>query len=371
MGQTRILLADDDLQVQRLVGLTLDDDSFSLCFADDGAEALRLAREVHPTLVLLDYQMPGLSGLEVCRALRADPATARTPIVMLTGEGGDAIRSHAHEAGVNAFLMKPFSPLSLEHRVRTMLAASASEEDLSSPYFEPSPSAPRSSEDGEGELSRAQLMLYATDLNHSMRQLRTAHAELKRRSLGTIEALATALELRDCETQGHCQRVTLYTVAAAAHMGIDGDQLEQVRWGALLHDIGKIGVPDRILLKPGPLLPDEWAWMMRHPELGFKLVETVPFLTTALQIVRFHHERFAGGGYPLGLRAEEIPLGARIFAVADALDAMTVDRPYRKARSWEEARLEIVHNSGTQFDPVIVEAYLEILERLPTLEGSP
>lgn len=368
MTPTRILLADDDRQVRRLVGLTLDDENFSLSFAEDGAEALRLAREVHPKLVLLDYQMPGLSGLEVCRALRADPATARTPIVMLTGQGGNAIRSHAYEAGVNAFLTKPFSPLTLEHRVRAMLAADTSDQDLDPTGFEPAAPAPLSSEDGDGELSRAQLMLYASDLNHSMRQLRTAHAELKRRSMATIEALATALELRDCETRGHCQRVTLYTVAAAAHIGIGGDELEQIRWGALLHDIGKIGVPDAILLKPGPLLPDEWAWMMRHPELGFKLVETVPFLTSALQIVRFHHERYAGGGYPLGLRGEDIPLGARLFAVADALDAMTADRPYRKARSWEEARLEIVQNGGTQFDPAIVEAYLEILDRLPTLK---
>ena len=371
-SRTRILLADDDRRIRQLVGITLDDEDFQLCYAGDGAEAVRVAREVQPHLVLLDYQMPGLSGVEVCRALRADPATAEAAIVMLTGQGGDAIRASAYEAGVDDFLTKPFSPLTLEQKIRSMLARKVAAAD--GRPSAPADGRPASETDRgaapAGELTRAQLMLYATDLNRSMRELRRAHAELRESYLATIEALATALELRDTATQGHCRRVTRYTLAAAHRMDVEEETLEQIHWGALLHDVGKIGVPDAILLKPSPLLPEEWQLMMRHPDLGYDLLRTVPFLTVALSIVRFHHERYAGGGYPLGLEGEEIPFGARLFAVADALDAITVDRPYQRARSWDEARAEIERNRGTQFDPTVVDAYLEVFDHLPALQDG-
>ena len=370
-SRPRILLVDDDRRIRQLVGVTLDDEDFQLCYARDGREAVRVARDLQPEVVLLDYQMPGLSGIEVTRALRADPATAEAAIVMLTGQGGDALRATAYEAGVDDFLTKPFSPLTLEQKIRTMLARQAVVDGDRQPPPEPRVGPPAES-DGEdtpgGELSRAQLMMYATDLNQSMRELRRAHAELRESYLSTVEALATALELRDTATEGHCRRVTRYTLAAARQMGAAADTLEQLRWGSLLHDVGKIGVPDAILLKPGPLLPDEWQLMMQHPELGYGMLRTVPFLTAALSIVRFHHERYEGGGYPLGLAGDEIPFGPRLFSVADALDAITVHRPYRAARSWEEARAEIARNRGTQFDPAVVDAYLEVFDHLPALQ---
>ncbi len=368
MTRPCILLADDDRRARQLVGLTLPTDDYSLCYAEDGPDALRVARDVHPSLVLLDHQMPGLSGVEVCQALRSDPETAGMPILMLTGDGGEALRHRALRAGVDEFLTKPFSPLALEQKVRALVGSigpGARGDDM----------APRARADSSRQtsvpvateahdLTRAQLMLYAADLNRSVRGLRAAHADLQASYSATIEALASALEIRDAETEGHCQRVTLYAVAAARHMGVTGEALEQIRWGSLLHDIGKIGVPDAILLKPGPLLPDEWALMKRHPELGAKLISHIPALTSALSIVRFHHERFDGTGYPRGLRGTAIPFGARLFAVADALDAMTVDRPYRPALSWDQARAEIVRGRGTQFDPEVADAYLAIFQEL-------
>lgn len=270
MDRACILVADDDSHVRRLVGITLDNDDFQVTYAEDGPEAVRVARETQPRLVLLDQQMPGLSGVEVCRALRGESATARTPIVMLTGELGAGVRARAFEAGATDFLTKPFSPLTLEEKVRTILATTPNEGDhahADPPSGDPSPLSSGEGDGGE-ELSRAQLMLYASDLNRSMRELRRAHADLRQAYLATIETLATALELRDAETRGHCQRVTVYTVAAAEHIGIRGEALEQVRWGSVLHDVGKIGVPDAILLKPGKLLPEEWELMKQHPELG-------------------------------------------------------------------------------------------------------
>ena len=203
MLRARILVADDDRQVRRLVSLTLGSEDFQVCYAEDGTEAVRVAREVQPDLVLLDHQMPGLSGVEVCRALRTDPLTARTPIVMLTGQGHAAIRSRAFEAGVDDFLTKPFSPIGLEQKVRAMLAAPRTYVGETAPEAGPRPagtSGPLAEDQTGGELSRAQLMLYATDLNRSMRELRQPHAELRRAYLTTVEALATSLELCEVAT---------------------------------------------------------------------------------------------------------------------------------------------------------------------------
>lgn len=178
----------------------------------------------------------------------------------------------------------------------------------------------------------------------------------------TLEALVTALEFRELETTMHTRRVVLYSMALAQKMGLSDDQTQQLRRGALMHDIGKIGVPDAILNKPGPLSEDEWVQMRRHSSLGVDILEGIMFFQGAIDIVGASHEQYDGSGYPHGLKGEEIPLGARIFAVVDALDAITSDRPYRKAQSFEEALKEIKSKRGTQFDPKVVDAYLAIDE---------
>jgi putative nucleotidyltransferase with HDIG domain len=178
----------------------------------------------------------------------------------------------------------------------------------------------------------------------------------------TLEALVTALEFRELETTMHTRRVVLYSMALAQKMGLSDDQTQQLRRGALMHDIGKIGVPDAILNKPGPLSEDEWVQMRRHSSLGVDILEGIMFFQGAIDIVGASHEQYDGSGYPHGLKGEEIPLGARIFAVVDALDAITSDRPYRKAQSFDVAYKEIKSKRGTQFDPKVVDAYLAIDE---------
>jgi len=176
----------------------------------------------------------------------------------------------------------------------------------------------------------------------------------------SLQVLSSALDSRDNETNGHAYRVTAYTLRLAREVDVRHEQLADIMRGALLHDVGKIGVPDAILLKQGPLTPEEWEIMRSHVEIGYQMLRHIPFLEPALDIVRYHHERWDGKGYPCGLKGAEIPLAARIFAVCDTFDAILSDRPYRKGRSYEEAREEIRQKAGSQFDPAVVEAFLRI-----------
>lgn len=372
MVRPRILLVDDDRRVRQLVGLTLPADDYELSFAEDGADAIRSAQRQLPDLILLDYAMPGLHGVDVCTAIRADPTTARTPIIMLTGHSEDEVRQRSVEAGANGFLTKPFSPLSLEETIRSLLGATAaaSRPPLSTavrppepPGSRPTPELPpiRRVSPGRGGLPEPPRPAPESDWRFAV---------LHETFVSTIEALATALEVRGAETEGHAQRVSLYTTAAARAMGVSQGDLEQLAWGAVLHDVGMICVPDAILLKAGHLLPEEWALVRKHPEHGARLLGHISGLGEAISIVRFHHERFDGAGYPLGLRGTAIPLGARIFAVADALDAITTDRPYRPTRTWEQARVEILQGRGSHFDPTVVDAFLGIFGELHGLTAA-
>lgn len=174
-----------------------------------------------------------------------------------------------------------------------------------------------------------------------------------------VESLAAALDLRELETGLHSKRVASHTLILARHFYKDAHELREVYWGSLLHDVGKIGVPDAILLKQDKLTHDEWGIMRQHPENGSHLLEKLPFLSFASKVVLCHEERFDGSGYPAGLKGEEIPLPARLFAVIDTLDAMTFDRPYRKALLYETAKAEIIRMAGSQFDPQAVEVFLQ------------
>lgn len=181
---------------------------------------------------------------------------------------------------------------------------------------------------------------------------------LEQADVAFAEALAEALDIREHETSDHSKRVACHTLVLARRFTSDADKLRQIYWGSLLHDIGKIGIADAILLKQGALNEDEWNAMRTHPEKGYRIVSQIPDMKEAAEIVLSHEERFDGSGYPRGLRGEQISLGARLFAVIDTLDAITSDRPYRKANSFEQARDEIVRMSGTQFDPAAVQAFL-------------
>ena len=197
-------------------------------------------------------------------------------------------------------------------------------------------------------------------LHKANREILAMTERLKETYDATLEALAAALDARDSETGGHSSRVTVYTMDMAKHLGVmeNSDDWLDIERASLLHDVGKIGVSDAILNKPGPLTSEEWQQMRKHPAIGYEMLKDVTFLSTAAEIVYAHHERYDGKGYPTGLKGEDIPLGARIFAVADAFDAMTSNRPYRRALSVDKAREEITNNSGTQFAPDVVDAFL-------------
>ena len=205
-----------------------------------------------------------------------------------------------------------------------------------------------------------QLERYATDLRETFKQERAATLELRRSYVATVRALANAVEARDAYTGKHAERVAAYGVEIARAVGMQLADNPEIEFGFLLHDVGKVAVPDAILFKADPLTEDEFRLIARHPVIGWQILRGVDFLGEAKLVVRHHHERWDGQGYPDGLAGEDIPLAARVFAVADALDALTTDRPYRPASPWAVAREEIRAASGTQFDPAVVAAYDQV-----------
>jgi response regulator RpfG family c-di-GMP phosphodiesterase len=343
----RILLVDDDPALRTLLRTTFEVADVDVVEAESAAAARREIARATPSVIVLDVNMPVMSGLELCRQLKDDPATKSIPVVMLTGsDGGNA--AAAKKAGADAFVRKPFSPLEL---------LSVAERLAGGLYGVPF----RATKKGAGA-PQEELLLYARDLRHMLELERGQRELLQSAYLETVSALASALESKDTGTRAHSQRVQNYATALADQVG-EPDVVEDVStpYGFLLHDVGKIGIPDGILLKPGPLSPAERRRMQTHTVLGEAMLSGVAFLQgEGLKIVRSHHERWDGRGYPDGLSGEEIPLGARIFAVADALDAMTSHRPYRRALKWDTAQGEIVGQSRRQFDPDVVDAFMTI-----------
>jgi putative two-component system response regulator len=341
----RILLVDDDPALRTLLKTTFEVADVAVVEAEDAAAARRKIRSARPDVIVLDVNMPGTTGLELCAELKAAPETREIPIVLLTGSDGSN-SARARKAGADAFVLKPFSPLEL-------LAVA---ERLAGGMFGVPFRATRKRAHGPGE----ELLLYARDLRHMLEIERGQRKLLQSAYLQTVSALASALESKDTGTRAHSQRVQSYASVLAAAVGQASLTRDQsTPYGFLLHDVGKIGIPDGILQKPGPLSPAERRKMETHTVLGEAMLSGVVFLKgEGLKIVRSHHERWDGRGYPDGLVRDEIPLGARIFAVADALDAMTSNRPYRRALSWSAARAEILEQRKRQFDPDVVDAFL-------------
>ena len=336
-GHRRVLLVDDESSFRELLHTTLAQSDLEVREAASAEEAAALVEHWRPSVVVLDVGLPGIDGLSFCRRLKEEPDPPS--VVLLTG--AELSPTGARVAGADAFLRKPFSPLELVGVLDRLLGREA-------------PAKPLVREARAGE----QLNLYARDLSELLARERANRIELEQAYRQTICSLARALEWKDAITGGHALRVRQYALelAAAAEPGLlDEPSLEA---GFLLHDIGKIAIPDSILRKRGPLSPSETDVMRRHPVIGSDLLTGIPLLEgEGLGVVRSHHERWDGAGYPDGLAGEETPAGARIFAVADALDAMTSDRPYRRALPWEVAAQELAEQSGRHFDPAIVEAF--------------
>jgi cyclic di-GMP phosphodiesterase len=338
----RILLVDDEPSLRELLRVTFAGVDATVDEAASASEAEARIRRARPDVIVLDLRMPGVGGAELCKRLKASPLTRKIPIVLLTGADLEEAQE-AQRVGAEALVRKPFSPLELLAVVERV----ARREPTLAP-------APRRVHDGDEEL-----LLYARDLRHLLAVERKQRGLLEQAYLETVTALATALEWRDTGTHAHSKRVQRYALELID--AIDPSAVERdrgIEYGFLLHDVGKIGIPDAILRKPGPLTTGERQEMEAHTLLGERMLGGVAVLAgEGLRVVRSHHERWDGGGYPDRLRADEAPLAARVFAVADALDAMTTDRPYRRAVGWEAAGREILAESGRQFDPDVVDAF--------------
>ena len=338
----RLLLVDDDAGFRALLRTTFEDVAVDVDEAGSAAEAEQRIAAATPDVIVLDVGMPGMDALAFCRARKSNADTSSIRIVLLTGM--EDVEDVAGAAGADALLLKPFRPLELLGVVERLAGAG-----VGAPM--------RRSPDQSGE---EQLVLYARDLRHLVEIELAQRGLLESAYRETVSALATALGTKDTGTRQHSQRVQRYALQLTAVIDPVLAVDPALEYGFLLHDIGKIGVPDQILLKPGPLSDAEWRLMQAHTLLGAQMISGVNFLHDAgVQVVRSHHERWDGGGYPDGLAGEDIPLGARIFAVADAVDAITNHRPYREARSWRECRREIVAEKGKQFDPDVVDAFCD------------
>ena len=338
----RVLLVDDDAGLRALLRTTFDVFDIDVAEAASADEARDLIAEAAPDVIVLDVIMPGTSGIELCRELKSRPETRHIGVVLLSGsEGGSQVAADA--AGAEAYVPKPFSPLELLAVVERLAGGL---------YGVPFRATKKRGSEEE------QLLLYARDLRHLLQIERAQRSLVQQAYHETVSALASALESKDTGTRAHSQRVQRYAMELARCMDSELAEDPSAEYGFLLHDVGKIGIPDNVLQKPGPLDERERSLMQTHTVLGEQMLGGVAFLQgVGLRVVRSHHERWDGGGYPDRLTREEIPLGARIFAVADTLDAITSDRPYRRAGEWARAREVIVGESGKQFDPDVVDAF--------------
>jgi putative two-component system response regulator len=334
-AKARLLVVDDEDSVRTLLCNFLGSRGFETRQAANAEQALSALDGERIELVLSDIQMPGTSGIALLSEIRRRHPEAA--VLMLTGCEDVSTAVEAMKTGAMDYVLKPFALSRVEGSVRRALKRQA-------------------------ELREQAEHVHRLEerVQEQTVQLRALLSHLNEASENTLDALVAALDAREHETRAHSRRVAEYTVRLAEDLGVGGPELENIRRGAMLHDIGKIGISDNILLKPGPLTDDEWREMRRHPQIGSWILNGVETLRAAGDIVLAHHERFDGLGYPRRLKGEEIPLGARIFSIADSLDAITSDRPYQRGQSFEAARQEIADNAGAQFDRRIVDCFLRI-----------
>ncbi len=339
-AKPRVLIVDDEAGIARLLHDWLAHAGFECRACTQAGEALGLLEQEAFDAVISDLRMPGMTGLELLQRVR--PTRPLLAFLMATAVDDVRVGIQAMKEGADDYLVKPFHLENVLASVNRALEKKGLEREVAN-YRQ-----------------RLEEMV-----DQRTRQLQAAMKRIEQTYDDTLEALAAALDLRDNETAGHSRRVTSYCMEMAGLLNCSDAELRVIQRGAYLHDIGKIGIPDSILLKPGKLTETERAVMETHVRIGYELVCRITFLAPAAEIILTHQERFDGTGYPQGLVGEEIPLGARIFSVADTFDAMTSDRPYRRALSYATARAEIIRESGRQFDPRVVQAFLSIpAERL-------
>jgi putative two-component system response regulator len=320
--QPVVLVVDDHPLNLELIEGCLADVDCRVITATDGIEALELVKKDPPDLVLLDVMMPRMDGYEVCQRLKASPEGRLLPVVMVTALGQIADRVRGLEVGADDFIVKPIERVELVARVRSLLR---------------------------------------------VKQLYDRLDDAQR----TIFALARAVEAKDSALESHTERVGMNARRIGEALGLGDDTLDDLLWGGVIHDIGKIGTPDSILLKPGPLTGDEFEIMKQHVFIGEEIARPLRSAHDLLPIIRNHHERIDGNGYPDGLAGDDIPLGARIVAICDAFDAMISDRPYRKGLTHADALATLTAGAGTQWDATLVGIFHTLVsEPLPEPEPA-
>jgi putative nucleotidyltransferase with HDIG domain len=336
MPESRILVVDDEEAIREVVSSMLNQAGYHTRPAASGMEALELLDCGEDfDLILTDMMMPEMDGIALLERIKE--RFPDVPVVMVTAVHDISVALAAIRNGAYDYLLKPFE----REQLLLMVRRAVENRNL------------------KIENHNYQINL-ETLVNARTEQLRQAMSELERSYDITLEALGDALDLKDAETVGHSKRVTAYTIKIAGAYNVPEDKVRIIARGAFLHDIGKMAIPDAILSKPGPLTPAEILKVQEHCMHGYQMLRKIPFLLEAAEIVFSHQERYDGSGYPRRLKGTEIPLGARIFAIADTLDAITSDRPYRPAQDMQAARAEIQNWSGKQFDPEIVEVFLDI-----------
>ena len=311
--RSRVLVVDDTDSVRSLFQKLLTSDGHEVISAATGDAALEIVEQQRPDVILLDIAMPGLDGLEVCRRLKADPITRLTPVVLVTGQTDISDRIRGIEAGADEFLSKPVHPHELRARVRS--------------------------------LTRMKQLIDALDSAES-----------------AFVSIALTVEARDPFTSGHCERLAFHTSRLGRALGLEPDDVDALYRGGYLHDIGKVGVPDAVLLKRGPLTPAETETMQRHTVIGDALCAPLQSLSRVRPIVLSHHERLDGSGYPSGLRRDEVPLLAQLTGIVDVYDALTSERPFRRALTPDAAAQQLsVEVAEGKFAPRLVEAFLDTI----------
>jgi putative two-component system response regulator len=335
----RILVVDDGEENLELMRAILVPCNYEVILARDGEEALEQVTETSPDVILLNVNMPRIDGVTVARRLKSDDTTRSIPIVMVTALDEVDHRIEAFTVGVDDFLSKPIDVVELTARVRSLVKVKAYHDHL-----------PDYQRELEQEVARRTALLHK------------AHEKLKGASLDTIYRLSRAAEFRDAGTGAYIQRISHYAAAISRRMGLNETTVEGILYAAPMHDVGKIGIPDRILLKPGKLDFAEWEIMKQHTIMGGRILEGASrgFIELARVIALTHHERWDGSGYPKGLKGSKTPLAGRITALADVFDALTSKRPYKEPFSTKESFTIIHEGRGSHFDPAVVDALLAI-----------
>ncbi len=350
MAANRILAVDDEIKNLALLEAILSPLGYEVEKAQSGKEALARVEASPPDMILLDIMMPDMTGYEVCKRLKSEESTQIIPIVMITALVDKESRVSGIQAGADDFLTKPVNKIELTARVKNLLKVKEYNDSIKD----------------WSRMLQDKVVEQTAMLRESFEQLQEAHAKLEKAHLDTLFRLSVAAEYKDEDTANHIRRMSAYAMVVAETMGLAEDQVRLIVHASPMHDVGKIGIPDHILLKPGKLDPEEWDIMKSHTLIGSRILADADddFTRAGQAIALSHHEKWDGSGYPKGLQGEDIPLPGRITAIADVFDALTSKRPYKAPMSNEKAFGIIEKSVGSHFDPGVVEAFFRGIDKI-------